>query len=59
MTHRPFIIFETLPIDYQNPIEARTRDFNKALYSMSGGDGLMEGDIESLCKFYDVPHPYE
>lgn len=59
MTHEPSIVFDYSSPSNKESLEQRTDKFNQVLSDMSRGEGMMEDDIESLCKFYNVPHPYE
>ncbi len=59
MGHTPFKIFDDHLPDYQNSLEVRTAEFEKTLFSLSRGSGLMESDIENLANIHGIPLPYE
>lgn len=59
MPNKSWIAFDYSSSVKQDSLEVRTEKFNETLLRMSNGEGMMEDDVEPLCKFYNVPHPYE
>ncbi len=57
--HTPLKMFDDHLPDCQSSLEVRTEEFEKTLFTLSRGSGLMENDIEYLADIYEIPLPYE
>ena len=57
--HAPLRVFDDHLPDCQNSLEVRTEEFEKTLFTLSRGSGLMENDIEYLANLQGIAVPYE